>query len=62
MGRIDDGVITAMRFSRQSQSCTAGSRLFVHDSIADEFLARLTDKLKHMRIGDPLDEETDAGR
>jgi betaine-aldehyde dehydrogenase len=56
-----DGVITAMRFSRQSQSCTAGSRLFVHESIADEFLAQLTDKLKRMRIGDPLDEKTDAG-
>ena len=56
-----DGVITAMRFSRQGQSCTAGSRLFLHESIADSFLARLTDKLKRMRLGDPLDESTDAG-
>jgi acyl-CoA reductase-like NAD-dependent aldehyde dehydrogenase len=56
-----DGVITAMRFSRQSQSCTAGSRLFLHESIADSFLARLTDKLKLMRLGDPLDENTDTG-
>jgi len=58
---VTDGVITAMRFSRQGQSCTAGSRLFLHESIADAFLARLTDKLKRMRLGDPLEESTDAG-
>ena len=50
-----------MRFTRQSQSCTAGSRLFLHESIADSFLATLTDKLKKMRVGDPLNEETDTG-
>lgn len=56
-----DGVMTAMRFSRQGQSCTAGSRLFVHESIADKFLDTLTTKLKKMRVGDPLDETNDAG-
>ena len=55
------GAITAMRFSRQGQSCTAGSRLFVHDSIADSFIEKLTTKLTEMRIGDPLDEQTDMG-
>lgn len=58
---VTDGVISAMRFSRQGQSCTAGSRLYLHESIADSFLARLTDRLKKMRVGDPLDEKTDAG-
>jgi hypothetical protein len=43
------GIIAAMRFTRQSQSCTAGSRLFLHAKTA---------KLK---IGDPLDEATDIG-
>ena len=56
-----DGVMTAMRFSRQGQSCTAGSRLFVHESIADKFLEMLTTKLKKMRVGDPLDEANDTG-
>jgi len=56
-----DGVITAMRFTRQGQSCTAGSRLFLHESIADSFLSTLTDKLKKMRVGDPLNEDTDTG-
>ncbi|MDN4016414.1 aldehyde dehydrogenase family protein [Zwartia panacis] len=56
-----DGVITAMRFSRQGQSCTAGSRLFLHESIAEKFLEVLKTKLKRLRVGDPLAEETDAG-
>ena len=33
-----DGIINAMRFTRQSQSCTAGSRLFLHEDIFDSFL------------------------
>jgi betaine-aldehyde dehydrogenase len=55
------GVISAMRFSRQGQSCTAGSRLFVHESIAQPFMAALVDKLKKLKVGDPVDESTDAG-
>lgn len=55
------GVISAMRFSRQGQSCTAGSRLFVHESIATEFVSALVEKLKQLKVGDPLDEETEAG-
>jgi acyl-CoA reductase-like NAD-dependent aldehyde dehydrogenase len=60
-GFVADGVITAMRFSRQGQSCTAGSRLFVHESIADTFLDTLTAKLRKMVVGNPLDEATDSG-
>jgi betaine-aldehyde dehydrogenase len=56
-----DGVIAGMRFTRQGQSCTAGSRLFIHASIADEFLAKLASRLSKIRIGDPLDEATDMG-
>jgi acyl-CoA reductase-like NAD-dependent aldehyde dehydrogenase len=56
-----DGVIAGMRFTRQGQSCTAGSRLFLHESIADDFLAKLASKLSKIKIGDPLDESTDMG-
>ena len=56
-----DGTIAAMRFSRQGQSCTAGSRLFVHESVFDSFLGKLTRKVQTLRIGDPLAEETDVG-
>ena len=56
-----DGVISGMRFTRQGQSCTAGSRLFLHESIHDSFLAKLTAKLERLKVGDPLDEATDMG-
>ena len=56
-----DGVIAAMRFARQGQSCTAGSRLFVHKSIYDSFLDKLATKLGKMKVGDPLDETSDMG-
>jgi betaine-aldehyde dehydrogenase len=58
---VVDGIIAAMRFTRQSQSCTAGSRLFLHADIFDGFLAALAAKTAKLRIGDPLDEATDVG-
>jgi len=54
-------VINGMRFVRQGQSCTAGSRLFLHESIFDSFLEKLVSKLKAIKIGDPLDESTQMG-
>jgi Aldehyde dehydrogenase family len=58
---VVDGIIAAMRFTRQSQSCTAGSRLFLHADIFDPFLDKLKDKAAALKIGDPLDEATDIG-
>jgi len=54
-------VINAVRFSRQGQSCTCGSRLFLHESIFDSFMGRLVALLKNFKVGDPLDEASDAG-
>jgi acyl-CoA reductase-like NAD-dependent aldehyde dehydrogenase len=59
--RTVDGVISGMRVTRQGQSCTAGSRLFLHRSIFDSFLDKLAAKLAALKIGDPLDEATDMG-
>jgi len=59
--RTAEGVVTAMRFTRQGQSCTAGSRLFLHKSIYEDFLGKLRKKLEGLKIGDPLDETTDMG-
>ena len=59
--RTAEGVVTAMRFTRQGQSCTAGSRLFLHKSIYEDFLGKLQRKLEALKIGDPLDETTDMG-
>ena len=56
-----EGVMGAMRFTRQSQSCTAGSRLFLHEKIFESFLEKLISKLELLKIGDPLDEANDIG-
>lgn len=55
------GVLQAMRFTRQGQSCTAGSRLFVHESVYDVVLGRLQEKAGALVVGDPLREATDMG-
>src|SRR5258705_394071 len=59
--RTVDGVISGMRVTRQGQSCTAGSRLFLHRSIFDSFLTKLAARLTMLKIGDPVDEATDMG-
>ena len=58
---VVDGVISGMRFTRQSQSCTAGSRLFLHQDIFDSFLEKLSAKVQALKMGDPLDEASDIG-
>jgi betaine-aldehyde dehydrogenase len=60
-GDTVQSVINGMRFIRQGQSCTAGSRLFLHESIYDDFLGRMVEKLKALKIGDPFDENTQMG-
>lgn len=56
-----ESAFQGMRFSRQGQSCSASSRLFVHQSLYKDFLALMLDKLNSQIIGDPLDEKTDIG-
>ena len=48
-------------FGATGQSCVAGSRLYLHDDIADEFLERMTALTRQIVIGDPLAEETQMG-
>ncbi|MEM6895998.1 MAG: aldehyde dehydrogenase family protein [Pseudomonadota bacterium] len=55
------GVVNAMRFARQGQSCTAGSRLFVHASVWNELIPKVVAKAAAMKVGDALDEESDIG-
>jgi len=58
---VVEGVMAAMRFTRQGQSCTAGSRLLLHHTIFESFIERLATKCASLRIGDPLEETTDMG-
>ncbi|WP_395663741.1 aldehyde dehydrogenase [Aestuariivirga sp.] len=48
-------------FGATGQSCVAGSRLYLHDSIADGFLDMMVARARTIRIGDPLLEETQMG-
>jgi betaine-aldehyde dehydrogenase len=54
-------VIAAMRFARQGQSCTAGSRLYVHRDVFEDFTARLARRLGELVVGDALDDRSDIG-
>ena len=55
------GAVASMRFSRQGQSCTAASRIFVERSRVRAFVDALRAKVDSLVIGDPLDEATDIG-
>ena len=48
-------------FSHAGQSCISIQRVLVHDEIADAFTERLIADAKGLRVGDPLDPETDVG-
>ena len=55
-----NGVLLSI-FSASGQSCVAGSRLLLHESIHDEVLARVAEKASKIRIGDPLDDNSQMG-
>jgi acyl-CoA reductase-like NAD-dependent aldehyde dehydrogenase len=55
-----DGAIYAM-FYHQGQCCEAGSRLLLQEGIHDEFIERLVEKTRRLKLGDPLDSSTDIG-
>lgn len=48
-------------FGASGQSCVAGSRLYLQEGIADDFLAMMAEKAKTIVIGDPLDEASQMG-
>ncbi|MEU3016838.1 aldehyde dehydrogenase family protein [Nocardiopsis sp. NPDC007018] len=55
-----EGVVTGIFFN-QGHVCCAGSRLLLQESIAEEFLPRLKERVAKLRLGDPLDKNTDIG-
>ncbi len=61
LDRAVEGAAVGVRFTRQGQSCTCASRIFVQRELHDEFVARLKAKVDLMQIGDPFDEKTDIG-
>jgi len=55
-----EGIVTGIFFN-QGHVCCAGSRLLVQESVAEEVLERLKRRVSSLRIGDPLDKNTDIG-
>ncbi|MBD9375412.1 aldehyde dehydrogenase [Rhizobium sp. ARZ01] len=49
------------KFTNNGQVCTAAERFFVRDTIIDRFMERLAARMAELRVGDPLDPETDIG-
>ena len=55
-----EGIVNGIFFN-QGHVCCAGSRLLVQESVADDVLARLKRRMATLRVGDPLDKNTDIG-
>jgi aldehyde dehydrogenase (NAD+) len=55
-----EGIVNGIYFN-QGHVCCAGSRLFVQESVFEPLLDRLKDRLGTLRVGDPLDKNTDVG-
>ncbi|GGB38409.1 aldehyde dehydrogenase [Flexivirga endophytica] len=55
-----EGIVNGIFFN-QGHVCCAGSRLLVQESVADDVIHRLQRRLQTLRVGDPLDKNTDVG-
>jgi acyl-CoA reductase-like NAD-dependent aldehyde dehydrogenase len=61
-GEVAAGVVDGMNFARSAgQSCGSTSRLLLHESVADEVLERVTREMAAIRVGSPLDPDTEMG-
>ncbi len=56
-----DAAVAGMNFAWQGQSCGSTSRLLLHESIHDAVVERIRDRVAALRIGDPLDEQSQMG-
>jgi len=55
-----EGIIEGIYFN-QGHVCCAGSRLFVQENVLEPVLRKLTDRVASLRVGDPMDKNTDVG-
>lgn len=60
LDRAVDGAVFGV-FSLNGERCTAGSRLLVQRSIYDEFIERVAERTRNVRVGDPFDPDTELG-
>ncbi|KAL5479194.1 hypothetical protein EMCRGX_G022685 [Ephydatia muelleri] len=57
---VVEGVVDAIFFN-QGQVCSAGSRLLVQEDIHDRLVAKIKERMTHLRVGNNLDKSTDIG-
>jgi aldehyde dehydrogenase (NAD+) len=55
-----EGIVNGIFFN-QGHVCCAGSRLLIQESVRDEVIAKLWQRMRRLRVGDPLDKNTDVG-
>ncbi len=55
-----EGIVNGIYFN-QGHVCCAGSRLLVQESVAEPVIRKLRDRIGTLRLGDPLDKNTDVG-
>jgi aldehyde dehydrogenase (NAD+) len=55
-----EGIVNGIFFN-QGHVCCAGSRLLVHEPVAERVITRLKNRIRVLRVGDPLDKNTDLG-
>ncbi len=60
MDQAVEGIVNGIYFN-QGHVCCAGSRLLVQESVAEEVVVRLKRRMGTLRVGDPLDKNTDVG-
>jgi len=60
LDEVIEGIIDGIFFN-QGHVCCAGSRLLVQESVADEVLRRLLRRVDQLRVGNPMDKNTDVG-
>lgn len=53
--------VVASKFRNAGQTCVCANRIYVHDSIVEDFTARLATATEALRVGDPLDPDTQVG-
>lgn len=55
-----EGIVNGIFFN-QGHVCCAGSRLLLQENIVDDFVSRLKERMAKIRVGDPMDKNTDLG-
>ncbi len=59
--RAARGILQGLRLQRQGQSCSAGTRVYIHDAVYDAVIDKVLEGIPAFRIGNPLDEATQIG-